>query len=163
MLRNHAFRAAAVLSGALFLAGIEPACAQAPSPPASASAAANPIAQRLATGGRYVIVTRRDLFPRPSQGNDWWFAITGYYVPRDGTWTSSASGFPTPGTPWHSCPAETSCGGIHERGMVLERWYRPEQNEIVAVGERLTFDAEGRLFHQGRHIGYVIAADIPDS
>jgi hypothetical protein len=147
------------------------ACALALLPPAVSAAQAPPtrdpapgsIASRLASGGRYVIVTRRDLFPRSSQGNDLWFAITGYYVPANGTWTSEARGFPTPGTPWHACPPTTVCGGIHEAGFALDRWYRPEQHEIVAIGQRLTFDEQGRVFHQGRTIGYIVAPEFPDT
>jgi hypothetical protein len=133
-----------------------------PGPAANSLPTPSRLVQRLAAGGRYVIVTRRDLFPRPSHGN-MWFSITGYYVPSDGTWTSGADGFPSPGTPWHSCPSNAICGGIHEAGMPLERRYEPEQHEMVAIGQRLTFDDDGRLFHQGRHIGYVIAPDIPDN
>ncbi len=158
------FRPRATIAVALLFSFLPPAFGRDQPPPAeNVPAASNPIARHLAAGGRYVIVTRRDLFPRQSQGNDWWFAITGYYVPGDGTWTSSASGFPSPGTPWHSCPAAAQCGGIHEPGMVLDRYYRPERNEIVAIGQRLTFDSEGKVFHQGRHIGFVIAPDIPDN
>jgi hypothetical protein len=117
----------------------------------------------LAAGESYVIVTRRDLFPRVSEGADEWFAITGRFVPADGTWTSRATGFPTPGTPWHSCPAETQCGGIHERGLVLDRWYRPQQHEAVALGVKLSFDDGGRLFHEGRQIGTISLASFAPS
>ena len=131
-------------------------------PPAPQIAWVQSLAQRLAAGEKYVLVTRRDLFPRPSRGNDHWFAIEGYYVPRNGTWTSSAAGFPTPGTPWHSCPKEIWCGGVHERGMVLERWYRPEQHEIVVIGQKLTFDDQGRVFHAGRQIGMLFSPNFPE-
>lgn len=129
-------------------------------PPAPRIAWVKPLSQRLAAGEKYVLVTRRDLFPRPSRGSDRWFAIEGYYVPRNGTWTSSAAGFPTPGTPWHSCPKEVWCGGVHERGLVLERWYRPEQREIVVIGEKLTFDEQGRVFQAGRQIGMIFSPDF---
>lgn len=158
--RKPRLSAASLACAALALTAQGAAAAQ--TPPGEA-AAPTTIASRLASGGRYVIVTRRDLFPCPSQGNDLWFAITGYYVPRDGTWTSEASGFPTPGTPWHACPRTATCGGIHERGLALDRWYRPEQNEIVAVGQRLTFDERGRVFHEGRIIGYIVAPEFPDN
>jgi len=125
-------------------------------PPAPSIGRVQSLSQRLAAGEKYVLVTRRDLFPRPSRGNDSWIAIEGYYVPRNGTWTSSAAGFPTPGTPWHSCPKEVWCGGVHERGLVLERWYRPEQHEIVVIGEKLTFDEQGRVFQAGRQIGMLL-------
>lgn len=150
-----------IWAGVCALASASPVAA--PAQPSPEGAASGTIAARLATGGRYVIVTRRDLFPRASAGTDIWFTITGYYVPRDGTWTSSASGFPTPGTPWHACPPTTACGGIHEAGFALDRWYRPEQHEIVAVGQRLTFDEQGRLFHQGRIIGYIVAPEFSDT
>ena len=127
-----------------------------------APAAVSTLAQRLAAGEKYVLVTRRDLFPVKSEGRDSWIAIEGYYVPRTGTWTSSASGFPSPGTPWHSCPAESWCGGIHERGFVLDRWYRPEQHEIVVIGQKLTFDDRGRTFLTGRQIGQLFSPDFAD-
>ena len=114
--------------------------------PSAQAAPAASLSQRLASGAHYVIVTRRELFPLRSEGRnpgDAWFTIDGYFVPESGTWTSNATGFPTPGTPWHSCPAETQCGGIHEAGMVLDRWYRPEAHEIVAIGQKLTFDDDG--------------------
>ena len=125
-----------------------------------AAAAAPTLAQRLAAGEKYVLVTRRDLFPVKSEGRDSWIAIEGYYVPEKGTWTSSAAGFPSPGTPWHSCPAPTWCGGVHERGLVLERWYRPEQHEIVVIGQKLTFDDQGRAFLAGRQIGQLFSPDF---
>lgn len=128
---------------------------------AQKSSAQVSLAQRLAAGAPYVIVTRRNLFPLPSDGREFWFTISGYYIPEKGTWTSSAVGFPTPGTPWHSCPAETICGGIHENGKKLDRWYRPEKFEMVAIGQPLTFDADGRLFFQGKQIGIVITPDFP--
>lgn len=135
-----------------------------PADPASAhstgSEAPSRLAQLLASGRPYVLITRRELFPRASSGTDIWFTISGYYRPEDGIWTSNAPGFPTPGTPWHSCPSETQCGGIHEPGMRLERWYRPENNELVIIGQRLTFDAEGRVFHDGRQIGLLVAPDF---
>jgi hypothetical protein len=131
-------------------------------PSKSASESAPTLAQLLAAGRPYVLVTRRDAFPRPSEGRDRWIAIEGYYVPEKGTWTSSATGFPTPGTPWHSCPAPTWCGGVHERGLVLERWYRPEQNEIVVIGQKLTFDEQGRVFHAGRQIGMLFSPTFPN-
>lgn len=106
--------------------------------------------------------TRRDLFPLASRGNDSWFAIEGYYVPGKGTWTSSAAGFPTPGTPWHGCPAPTWRGGIHERGFVLDRWYRPERHEIAVIGQKLTFDDRGRAFLAGRQIGQLFSPDFAD-
>jgi hypothetical protein len=145
-------------SGAQPIAG-EPAAgpAQAQSP---APAAPNALARLLAEGRPYVLITRRDLFPRASEGRDSWFTISGYYRPQDGVWTSDATGFPSPGTPWHSCPRETQCGGIHEPGMALERWYRPENGELVIIGQRLTFDAQGRVFHGERQIGFVLAPDF---
>lgn len=133
----------------------DPAPAQSPS-----SEAPSRLAQLLASGRPYVLITRRDLFPRASSGRDSWFTISGYYRSEDGIWTSDATGFPTPGTPWHSCPAQAQCGGIHEPGMRLERWYRPENNELVIIGQRLTFDAEGRVFHDGRQIGLMVAPDF---
>jgi hypothetical protein len=146
-------RALAVLAFAAAIAcAARPVAAQ--QSPVAAGPAQGSLAQRLATGAGYVIVTRRDLFPRPSEGAEPWFVITGYYVPENGTWTSNASGFSRPSF-FHACPRETLCGGIHEAGRVLERWYRPEQHEIVAMGERLTFDEEGRLFHEGRQIGFI--------
>jgi len=132
-----------------------PAQAQSPAPPAP-----NPLAQRLAEGRPYVLITRRDLFPRPSEGRDSWFTISGYYRADDGVWTSDATGFPTPGTPWHSCPSEAQCGGIHEPGMALERRYRPENGELVIIGQRLTFDAQGRVFQGERQIGFVMVPDF---
>jgi hypothetical protein len=125
-----------------------------------APAAPNALAQRLAAGRPYVLITRRDLFPRASEGRDSWFTISGYYRAEDGVWTSDATGFPSPGTPWHSCPREAQCGGIHEPGMALERWYRPENGELVVIGQRLTFDAQGRVFHGERQIGIVLAPDF---
>jgi hypothetical protein len=127
-------------------------------PPAPAAPGA--LAQRLAAGRPYVLITRRDLFPRASEGRDSWFTISGYYRAEDGVWTSDATGFPTPGTPWHSCPREAQCGGIHEPGMPLERRYRPENGELVIIGQRLTFDAEGRVFHGERQIGFVLVPDF---
>lgn len=128
---------------------------------AEAPVATDSLSKRLAAGQPYVIVTRRNLFPLPSEGKEYWFAIDGYYVPEDGTWTSHAVGFPTPGTPWHSCPATARCGGIHEPGKRLDRWYRPELNEMIVVGQHLTFDQHGRLFHQGKQIGLVFTPDFP--
>lgn len=132
-----------------------PAQAQSPSPAAPTS-----LAQLLASGRPYVMITRRDLFPRASEGRDSWFTISGYYRADDGIWTSDATGFPAPGTPWHSCPREAQCGGIHEPGMPLERWYRPENGELVIIGQRLTFDAEGRVFHGDRQIGILLVPDF---
>jgi hypothetical protein len=132
-----------------------PAQAQPPAP-----AAPNALAGLLAAGRPYVLFTRRDLFPRASEGRDSWFTISGYYRAEDGVWTSDATGFPTPGTPWHSCPRGAQCGGIHEPGMPLERWYRPENNELVIIGQRLTFDAQGRVFHGERQIGVLLAPDF---
>lgn len=132
-----------------------PAQAQPPAP-----AAPGPLAQALASGRPYVLITRRDLFPRASEGRDRWFTISGYYRAEDGVWTSDATGFPTPGTPWHSCPREAQCGGIHEPGMALERWYRPENGELVIIGQRLTFDAQGRVFHGERQIGLLLVPDF---
>lgn len=137
-------------------AGGEPS----PAPAQTAPAAPNPLAQRLAEGRPYVLVTRRDLFPRASEGRDSWFTISGYYRPEDGIWTSDATGFPTPGTPWHSCPRGAQCGGIHEPGMALERRYRPENGELVIIGQRLTFDAQGRVFQGDRQVGVVLVPDF---
>jgi hypothetical protein len=123
-------------------------------------AAPTTLAQRLAAGRPYVLITRRNLFPRASEGRDSWFTISGYYRAEDGVWTSDATGFPTPGTPWHSCPHGAQCGGIHEPGMALERWYRPENNELVIIGQRLTFDAQGRVFHGDRQIGIVMVPNF---
>jgi hypothetical protein len=125
-----------------------------------ASAAPNRLAQLLAAGRPYVLVTRRDLFPRASEGRDSWFTISGYYRAEDGVWTSDATGFPSPGTPWHSCPREAQCGGIHEPGMSLERRYSPENGELVIIGQRLTFDAQGRVFHGERQIGVVMVPEF---
>ena len=151
-LKSLIFAAAFVLSGS---AAIERGTAQTP-----AAAEPGTLAGRLAAGRHYVMITRRNRFPRHSEGLDDWFTIDGYYRPTDGTWTSNAIGFPTPGTPWHSCPRGAECGGIHEPGMSLERWYRPEQNELVLIGQRLTFDAEGRVFHDGRQIGLIVTPDF---
>ena len=149
------------LTVALGLVAFVPAtAASALEPPAPVAVPRPTLSQRLAAGGKYVLVTRRDLFPVKSEGRDSWIAIEGYYVPKTGTWTSSAQGFPTPGTPWHSCPAESWCGGIHERGKVLERWYRPEQHEIVVIGQKLTFDEQGRAFLAGRQIGMLFSPDF---
>jgi hypothetical protein len=148
---------------ALCLATLPPAFAASALKPKGASpapAGAPTLAQRLAAGEKYVLVTRRDLFPVKSRGTDSWIAIEGYYVPETGTWTSGATGFPSPGTPWHSCPAPTWCGGVHERGLVLERWYRPEQHEIVVIGQKLTFDDQGRAFLAGRQIGLLFSPDF---
>lgn len=133
------------------------ASAQVAAPPAAPSGT---LAQRLAAGQPYVLITRRQLFPRASQGTDDWFAISGYYRSEDGTWTSNAIGFPTPGTPWHACPSGAECGGIHEPGLTLERRFRPEDNEMVVIGQRLTFDAEGRVFSSGRQIGFVMTPGL---
>ena len=137
-----------------------PETAQTAAHSAAPSTAPNRLAALLAGGRPYVLVTRRDLFPRASQGMDRWFTIDGYYRPEDGVWTSSATGFPTPGTPWHSCPASAQCGGIHEPGMRLERWYRPENGELVIIGQRMTFDAEGRVFDGHRQIGVLLAPEF---
>ena len=147
---------------AAFFAACSPGLALKPkaSSRAPAAAPAPTLSQRLAAGDMYVLVTRRDLFPVKSEGRDRWIAIEGYYVPKSGNWTSSAAGFPSPGTPWHSCPAESWCGGIHERGFVLDRWYRPEQHEIVVIGQKLTFDDQGRAFLAGRQIGMLFSTDF---
>jgi hypothetical protein len=134
-----------------------PGPAQTQSPP---PAAPNRLAQLLAAGRPYVLITRRELFPRASEGRDSWFTISGYYRAEDGIWTSDATGFPTPGTPWHSCPRGAQCGGIHEPGMALERWYRPENGELVIIGQRLTFDAQGRVFQGERQVGVVMVPDF---
>lgn len=149
-----------ILLALLAVAPGSPASALKPKAAAPAASAAPTLAQRLAAGEPYVLLTRRDLFPLSSQGSDRWIAIEGYYVPKTGTWTSSAAGFPSPGTPWHSCPRESWCGGIHERGLVLDRWYRPEQHEIVVIGQKLTFDDSGRAFLAGRQIGLLFSPDF---
>ena len=165
--RDRGFRWGIGLTALLLMAsplaaqntGSEPSPGPAQAAPAT-PAAPNALAQRLAEGRPYVLVTRRDLFPRASEGRDIWFTISGYYRAEDGVWTSDAIGFPTPGTPWHSCPAQAQCGGIHEPGMTLERWYRPENGELVIIGQRLTFDAQGRVFQGERQVGALLVPDF---
>lgn len=91
MLRSRVRARAALAFGTAIAFAAWPVAAQ--QPPASTEPAQGSLAQRLASGAGYVIITRRDLFPRPSEGADPWFVITGYYVPQDGTWTSNAPGF----------------------------------------------------------------------
>lgn len=116
------------------------------------------LSRKIAAGLPFVLVTGREaLRLRPGewawpQGR--WVMVEGRYHPEDGTWAVSGVGFdPGRTNPYHSCPATTRCGGIHEAGFTLDRPYRPENHELVAFGRTFTFDEAGSVFLEGRRIG----------
>jgi hypothetical protein len=132
--------------------------------PKPATIAGLGLGRQIAAGAPFVIITKQEAL-RLKPGN-WhypfgsWVVIEGRYHPDKGLWAVSGVGFAPRGNPLHSCPAEIRCGGIHEEGFALDRWYRPEDHELVAFGQKFTFDEAGNLFSDGAKIGRLVVPGL---
>jgi hypothetical protein len=119
------------------------------------------LSRKIAAGLPFVFITEREaLRLRPG---DWtyprgrWVMIEGRYHPFGGTWDVNGVGFdPGRTNPYHSCPAATGCGGVHQQGFTLDRPYRPEDHEFVAFGQTFTFDEAGSVFFEGVRVGLLV-------
>lgn len=133
-----------------------------------------PLSKKLANGMPFVLATTREgIRLRPG---DWKFPdrhsyfvhFDGRYHPLGGTWSVSAVGFDPHGiNSYHSCPPYDQlprnapiCGGIHQPGHVMDRWYRPEDKEFVAFGYAYQFDEQGIVYSGDRPVARIMVPDL---
>lgn len=123
-----------------------------------------PLSRKIAEGKAFIFVTERE-HVRLQEG-DWtwptgrWVSFEGRYHAEKGLWAVSGVGFTPRGNPLHACPAGQQCGGIHEAGGVLDRWYKPEDGELVVMGLKFRFDEAGNVFDGDRRIGLLIVPEF---
>jgi hypothetical protein len=129
--------------------------------PAAPRNAGTTLSERIDAGLPFLIVTKRDALRLKQNGwhypGGYWVMIEGRYHRDKGLWATSGVGFFPRGNPLHSCPAEFRCGGVHEEGFKLPRWYRPENRELIAFGQSFTFEENGDLFFEGKKVGLILA------
>lgn len=132
--------------------------------PSARDVAGKSLAEQIAAGHHFLIITTQESLRLKRDGwfypNGNWVMLEGRYHSDRGLWAVSGVGFNARGNPLHSCPTEFRCGGIHEEGFRLERWYRPEDHELVAFGQTFTFDEAGDLFTDGVKVGQVLVPSI---
>ena len=130
------------------------------------------LSRKLAAGLPFLIVTAPDgVTLRPG---DWeypkgrWVVLEGSYYVNSGTWSARGVGFdPGRTNSAHSCPPYAllpkhtpPCGGIHQPGYTMDRWYKPDQRDLVVFGHVYRFDESGALFAGDKRVGRVLVPDF---
>ncbi|TFI59313.1 hypothetical protein E2493_05595 [Sphingomonas parva] len=130
------------------------------------------LSRKLSLGLPFLLVTdARSLQLRPGEWtwpNGRWVIIEGKYHTDSGTWDVGGVGF-NPGrtNSAHSCPPDAlraktlpPCGGIHQAGYSMDRWYRPEEHDLVVYGRVYRYDEGGAVYSEGKRIGRLIVPDL---
>lgn len=132
-----------------------------------------PLSKKIANGMPFVIATKEGgLKLRPGdwkypERHSYFLTFTGKYYPDTGTWSVSAVGFdPHRVNSYHSCapyelrPKHTRCGGIHQEGHSMDRWYKPEEHDLAAFGYAYTFDEAGTVFFEGKPVAAIMVPNL---
>lgn len=130
------------------------------------------LSRKISAGLPFLLVSDREsLDLRPG---DWeyakgrWVVLEGKYHPYSGTWAMNGVGFnPGKTNSYHSCPPYhltpknlPACGGVHQAGYTMDRWYKPEERSLVAFGRVYTFDETGAVFAEGKLIGRLVVPNL---
>lgn len=130
------------------------------------------LSRKLAAGLPFLLVSTREMLNlRPGKWEyprGYWVILEGKYHPDSGTWAANGVGFdPGATNSYHSCPPSRmrpaylpACGGVHQAGFTMDRWYKPQELSLVIFGRVLQFDESGTVRAEGKTIGRLMVPDL---